>query len=46
MTCDHNLWGAADGLTCLRTDDHLTGHIYGASDCPDRHTLTEPHGDY
>lgn len=41
MTCTHQLWGAADGLRCLRTDDHDTGHTYAASEAPDRHDLTE-----
>ena len=33
-------------LCCLRTDEHTTGHIFGASDAPDRHDQTEPNGDY
>ena len=43
--CPHTLWDAADGLACLRTDDHDTGHIYGAAWCPDAHDAYDPEGD-
>lgn len=36
--CPAHPWGATTGLDCLRDDAHLTGHIYAASDAPDRHT--------
>ena len=44
--CVETLWGASDGLVCLRVDDHATGHIYGATWAPDRHDSSEPNGDY
>lgn len=41
MTCTYRIWGDDSGLTCLRTDEHATGHIFAASDAPDRHSETE-----
>ena len=42
--CDHRLWGAIDGLVCIRTTPHDPhapgGHQYAASsasDLDDRH---------
>lgn len=43
--CAHTLWDAADGLACLRTDDHATGHIYGAAWAADRHDNYDPEAD-
>ena len=42
MTCTARLNGGV--LACIRTDAHTTGHVYAASESPDRHTLTEPNG--
>jgi hypothetical protein len=42
MTCPHRLH---DGpLTCTRPVGHTGAHVYVASDCQDRHALTEPNG--
>lgn len=43
--CDSNLWGASDGLVCLRTDAHSTGHVFGASWAPDEHDSYDPEAD-
>jgi hypothetical protein len=38
MTCTHRLWGDPDGLRCvIEQPNHRTGHVYQASDAPDRH---------
>lgn len=29
--CDHRLWNAPDGLQCVRSDPHETGHQYRSS---------------
>ena len=42
MTCTAHLNGGV--LACVRTDAHTTGHVYAASEAPDRHALTEPNG--
>ena len=42
MTCTAHLNGGV--LACIRTDAHTTGHVYAASEAPDRHALTEPNG--
>lgn len=26
--CTHRLWGEPDGLACIRTDPHQSGHQY------------------
>ena len=44
--CDSNLWGASDGLVCLRADVHSTGHIYGAAWCPDSSDNYDAEKDY
>lgn len=37
MTCTAHPWGDGEGLLCIRTDEHATGHVYDAGDPPDRH---------
>ena len=31
-------------LVCTRRDGHTGAHTYAASDCSDRHSLSEPNG--
>lgn len=42
--CPAHPFGEATGLDCQRRDVHDRGHVYAASDAPDRHDLTEPRG--
>jgi hypothetical protein len=41
MTCAYHLGGFDDGLLCLRTDDHATGHIFQSAWASDGHDLSE-----
>ncbi len=41
MRCQNRIWGEGDGLVCLRTDRHDTGHIFSSSWCPDEHDRSE-----
>ena len=42
--CRQTLWADLDAPRCIR-EEHDGAHVYAASDAPDRHDTTEPHGD-
>jgi hypothetical protein len=38
--CDHRFLDDADGLLCVRADEHDNGHVYAASAGADLETVT------